>query len=135
MTRFLLKSAIRANGVSPLHAFFEKQIHAQSELFPITNAIDPQRWLSPLLAGKNPSTLAGQELWNIRARQRQILLGFLQQKTNITLNPEALTMVWARRFAAYKRPGILFNDLKRLEKLLFPRSEEHTSELQSQFHL
>lgn len=122
MTRFLLKSAIRANGVSHLHAFFEKQIHAQSELFPITNAIDQKRWLSPLLAGKNPSTLAGQELWNLRARQRQILLGFLQQKTNITLNPEALTMVWARRFAAYKRPGILFNDLKRLEKLLFPKN-------------
>lgn len=118
MTKFLLKSAIRANGVSHLHAFFEKQIHAPSELFPITNAIYPQRWLSPLLAKKNPSALSDQELWKLRARQRQILLEFLKQKTNTTLNPEALTIVWARRFAAYKRPGILFNDLQRLEGLL-----------------
>ena len=34
------------------------------------------------------------------------------------LNPDFLTLVWARRITSYKRPLLIFSDLQRLSKLL-----------------
>lgn len=40
------------------------------------------------------------------------------EETEHWLDPDALTVGFARRFATYKRATLIFNDLKRLEKLL-----------------
>jgi starch phosphorylase len=57
-------------------------------------------------------------------RVRQYLAGEAQRRgedstwTATALNPDALTVVFARRFATYKRATLLFLDTARLEKLL-----------------
>ncbi len=82
------------------------------------------------------------ELWRTHERRRERLIAFAlhrqsqkrrkQSEQNITtlethqetgatakiLNPEALTIGFARRFATYKRATLLFNDLDRLAKIL-----------------
>ena len=40
------------------------------------------------------------------------------KSAEITLNPDALTIGFARRFATYKRATLIFSDLNRLKKIL-----------------
>jgi len=75
------------------------------------------------------------ELWRTKERRRERLIAFsrrrlanqltrngasrseLESAWNV-LNPKALTIGFARRFATYKRGNLLFTDLDRLDKIL-----------------
>ncbi|MBI4050761.1 MAG: alpha-glucan family phosphorylase [Candidatus Doudnabacteria bacterium] len=118
MTKFFLRSACRANAVSRAHAFFEKETHPQSALFPITNAIYLKRWRAQEWAGKNSANLSGQEIWDCRQVLRQKLLDYVNEKTGGRLRSDVLTAVWARRLVAYKRPLLLFQNPHRLVNLV-----------------
>ncbi|MDZ7289798.1 MAG: alpha-glucan family phosphorylase [candidate division KSB1 bacterium] len=88
---------------------------------------DPQYW-------QNISTIPDQELWRIHQLLKARLIDFARQRlvqqlkrrgasqqeieaAATVLNPEALTIGFARRFASYKRADLIFSDVKRLEKL------------------
>jgi starch phosphorylase len=75
------------------------------------------------------------ELWRTHSRRRERLVAFCRErlkkqlqrrgasKSEIeaaeeVLNPDALTIGFARRFATYKRATLIFRDLNRLRKLL-----------------
>lgn len=79
--------------------------------------------------------LPDEELWRTHERCRTLLVSFarkrlVQQLTNSNanalelekarqaLNPDALTIGFARRFAQYKRAYLLFKDLDRLTKII-----------------
>lgn len=119
MTKFLLQSAARVNAVSQAHALFERQIHPRSQLFPITNAINLERWQAPKFSGEALGLLSDQDFWKIHTARRQALVDFVKSKTGASLlDPGALTLVWARRFASYKRPTLLFSDARRLKRIV-----------------
>jgi glycogen phosphorylase len=78
------------------------------------------------------------ELWAVRQLQKRKLMGFIreraragwmQQRLDATqvlaggtlLDPEALTIGFARRFATYKRAPLIFRSLARLQPLLQDR--------------
>ncbi|MDP3740980.1 MAG: alpha-glucan family phosphorylase [bacterium] len=122
MTKFLLNTVSRANAVSQLHAKFEKLIHKGSQLFPITNAVNLKRWQAPEFHGTDPKALSDHELWRIHTAYRKALVHLVSEETGNQLDPAALTVVWARRFAAYKRPTLLFRNPKRLMKLMTNRN-------------
>lgn len=78
------------------------------------------------------------ELWRTHERRRERLVAFTRKRlaeqlkrrggntreinsAGETLNPEALTIGFARRFATYKRASLLFRDMHRLKKLLTDR--------------
>ncbi len=54
----------------------------------------------------------------IKSKQKDYLRPEQLQKINEYLDPDALTIGFARRFATYKRPFLLFSDMKRLKNLL-----------------
>jgi len=75
------------------------------------------------------------ELWTIRQTMKRKLMGFIRERARsgwmqghlqssqvlsrgTLLDPEALTIGFARRFATYKRATILFQDLERLKRIL-----------------
>lgn len=75
------------------------------------------------------------ELWAIRQTMKRKLMGFIRERARTgwmqghlqpaqvlsrgtLLDPEALTIGFARRFATYKRATLLFHDLERLKQLL-----------------
>ncbi|MEE8484200.1 MAG: alpha-glucan family phosphorylase [Nitrospinota bacterium] len=75
------------------------------------------------------------ELWRTHERRRERLVGFVRKRlaeqlrrrgvseseiktADEVLDPEALTIGFARRFATYKRGTLIFKDLARLEKML-----------------
>jgi starch phosphorylase len=75
------------------------------------------------------------ELWDVRQHLKRKLTGFIRERARrghiageldpeqvltagTFLDPEALTIGFARRFATYKRATLLFYDIERLRKLL-----------------
>jgi len=75
------------------------------------------------------------ELWRAHHRMKRILMGFIREQARrrwarqwkeaahvvgagTLLDPNALTIGFARRFATYKRASLIFEDLERLRELL-----------------
>ncbi len=75
------------------------------------------------------------ELWEAHRRRKRQMVAFVQERAAASaiarkapasevkrleevLNPEALTIGFARRFATYKRATLLFRDIDRLKKIL-----------------
>ena len=75
------------------------------------------------------------ELWEAHRRRKRRMIGFVREravesatarkapsqqikKLHEVLNPEALTIGFARRFATYKRATLIFRDMERLKKIL-----------------
>lgn len=82
-----------------------------------------------------PDILAGitdRQLWDLRGKQRTALIEYARKRlaaqravggradenVGTVLNSEVLTLVFARRFAEYKRPTILLHDPERLARIL-----------------
>ena len=75
------------------------------------------------------------ELWRTHSRRRERLVAFCRtrlkeqlrnrgasqseiEQADEVLNPDALTIGFARRFATYKRATLIFNDLDRLDRIV-----------------
>ena len=84
---------------------------------------------------ENINNIPNQELWGIHQKRKQKLLEIVKESTtnrlrrsgysyeeinDITskLNPNALTIGFARRFATYKRATLIFRDLERITQIL-----------------
>ena len=84
---------------------------------------------------ENINNIPNQELWNIHQKRKQKLFDIVKENTTnrlrksgysyeeineITskLNPNALTIGFARRFATYKRATLIFKDLERITQIL-----------------
>ncbi|NOR75017.1 MAG: alpha-glucan family phosphorylase [Draconibacterium sp.] len=106
-----------------------KEIHKKyfGENFPATQ-LDFDAW-------KNIYNIPDGEIWELRKKLRLKLVDYIKQRfsdnwikrhENPTLisevmgklNPDALTIGFARRFATYKRATLLFRDLDRLAKIV-----------------
>ncbi len=116
-TRLLLATARTANGVSAMHCVAERAAHPHSRLIPITNGVYAPRWQHHNLGERDRKT-ADTALWQMHEENRAGMVAHINRELGTELDPERLTVVWARRFAAYKRPTLLLNDLVRLGKLL-----------------
>lgn len=84
---------------------------------------------------KNIDNIPNEELWQIHQERKEKLLALVKESTfnrlrrsgysydeinDITskLNPNALTIGFARRFATYKRATLIFKDLERITQIL-----------------
>jgi starch phosphorylase len=79
---------------------------------------DPELW-------QRVELIPAEELWQVheqlRERLVQLVRARLRQRYGIVpamLDPEALTIGFARRIALYKRPELLFTDVERLRRLV-----------------
>ncbi len=101
-----------------------------------TESCGKSRWRGTLdSVGEELRQLSDEKLWHFRSEGRQRLIAFLRQRLERqhrgrgdnrervtacreTLDPYALTLGFARRFAEYKRPNLLLHDTQRLMRLL-----------------
>lgn len=137
MTPFALRTSAFANGVSKLHASVSREMW--HDLWPdlpvddvpitsITNGVHVRTWLGGDLEGmlgtntprlERAFDLSDEELWNAHRGSKARLLEFVSRTRGAPeLDPEALTIGFARRFATYKRAGLLFSRPERLAALL-----------------
>ena len=116
-----LRLSHNANGVSKLHGEVSRDMWKD---FPgicpithITNAQNKKYWVDPWLdeAFKTKDRTA---LISRKKRLKTKLFEVVADQTGKIFDPEVLTIVWARRFAEYKRPDLITRDLERFKNLL-----------------
>lgn len=146
MTVIAVRLARSTNGVAELHGEVSRRMW--NELWPelpedevpighVTNGVHPVFWSAPdtraffdeNVPGWRTRTwdeevwsaihrVSNASLWILRNKLRARLLDEVWNRTGLELDPTALTIGFARRFAPYKRGDLIFNDADRLERLL-----------------
>jgi starch phosphorylase len=116
-----LRSAKIANAVSKIHGIVANKMWADVEgrcdIISITNAQNKKYWTDKTLI----RALDEHEDYEVLARKKhlkKILFDLVADQTGKMFDPEILTIVWARRFAEYKRPDLLKYDLERFVRLI-----------------
>ncbi len=116
-----LKFARKANGVSALHGHVSREMWKHYEgicpIISITNAQNWQYWADKQLykaMDANDDFTFDDRKKHLKKRAFEIVA----DQTGKKFDPNVLTIVWARRFAGYKRASMLTYDMDRFEKLL-----------------
>ncbi|MDQ1340618.1 MAG: glycogen phosphorylase, partial [Campylobacterota bacterium] len=116
-----LRAAKIANAVSKIHGIIANEmwsgVEGRCEIISITNAQNKKYWTDKTLI----RALDEHEDYELLARKKhlkKILFDVVADQTGKMFDPEVLTIVWARRFAEYKRPGLLKYDYERFVKLI-----------------
>lgn len=124
----------KANAVSELHARVIPREWPGFEVEAVTNGVHVPTWIgSPLAAvldecvpdwrGDSPDwsrihDIPDERLMSARREQRGAMIDFVNRVQPVQLDESALTIVWARRFAEYKRAWLIASDLGRLARIL-----------------
>lgn len=116
-----LRFARKANGVSALHGVVSREMWSHYEgicpIASITNAQNWRYWADKQIyrAMEEGNDLAFDDRKNyLKKRAFEIVA----DQTGKIFDPNVLTIVWARRFAGYKRADMLTYNMERFEKLL-----------------
>ena len=142
-----LRLSSRVNGVSRLHAKVSRRLWrgvfpdaplSEIPIGAVTNGVHGPTWTSKDIGGLNPREGDGPdpaELWRRHERRRAALVETVRLRTVAArrrrgapdgevdaawqlLDPSALTIGFARRFATYKRATLIFQDSARLARIL-----------------
>jgi glycogen phosphorylase len=116
-----LRFARIANGVSQLHGEVSRHMWGKYDdicpILSITNAQNWRYWADKQLyrarEDSNDAVFDDRKKW-MKKRSFEIVA----DQTGKLFDPNVFTIVWARRFAGYKRAGLISTDKERFEALL-----------------
>jgi len=116
-----LRLAKRANGVSKLHGEVSRQMWSHEpdicEITHITNAQNSRYWADHGM--ENARRADDAEMLRHRKRElKERLFRVVADQTGKLFDPNVLTIVWARRFAGYKRPDLITRDIRMFREML-----------------
>jgi glycogen phosphorylase len=109
----------------PVRAFWKRKLGPAWD----RDINSPEFWARML----DPDFVSDEELWSLRYRLRRAMIEFARRKVALQerrvtprdfiafdqlLNPDALTIGFARRFAIYKRAPLVFSDVDRIVRLV-----------------
>ncbi len=116
-----LRFAHLANGVSQLHGHVSRELWSKYEgicpIIAITNAQNFRYWADKQLY----RAMEENNDWAFDDRKKHLkrrAFEIVADQTGKLFNANVFTIVWARRFAGYKRADFLTQDTERFEKLL-----------------
>jgi len=116
-----LRMANKTNAVSKLHAKVARDMWKDQQggasIIPITNAQNQNFWQDE---GVKKTWLTKNSNGHKKRKKvlKKELFNEVLNQTGKIFDPNILTIVWARRFAGYKRADLLLHDLERFERLL-----------------
>jgi starch phosphorylase len=115
-----LRLSKKANGVSQLHGEVARNMWGEfkgiCEITAITNAQNKTYWSDPDL-DKALEANDDKGLINRKKELKKKLFRVVANQTGKLFDPDVLTIVWARRFAGYKRANLLLADFNRFLKI------------------
>lgn len=130
MTYLALNLSKYINGVSKAHVEYSRRLFPGHHIRSITNGVHSHTWTSPFfrdLFNKyipgwtnepillvRASEIPSREVWDAHMLAKTKLVKFVETKTNEKLDPDVLTIGFARRATGYKRATLIFSDLNRL---------------------
>lgn len=121
LTLGALRVSGRANAVSKLHGEVANTMWSKcSDIAPIitiTNAQSKAFWMDkPLLRAFEKNANAA--LLERKKHLKRQLFNIVADQTGKMFDEDVLTIVWARRFAQYKRPDLIKKDFERFMKMV-----------------
>ncbi len=116
-----LRFAKLANGVSQLHGHVSREMWSKYEnicpIISITNAQNYRYWADKQLYRAKEE--GNDVIFDDRKKYlKKRAFEIVADQTGKLFDPNILTIVWARRFAGYKRADMLTYDMKRFDALL-----------------
>ncbi|WP_268033073.1 alpha-glucan family phosphorylase [Algoriphagus sp. PAP.12] len=116
-----LRFSRKANGVSRLHGQVSREMWKDypdiPEITHITNSQNYKYWADKQLY--NFENTGDQTAFDDRKRYlKKRAFEIVADQTGQLLDPDVLTIVWARRFASYKRAELITRDLRRFDALM-----------------
>lgn len=133
MTHLAFNLSKYINGVAKRHQEFSKKLFPGYHISSITNGVHSYTWTCESFKRIYDKHLPGwanepellvrvenipdDEIWQSHMAAKKKLLDFVKKKKNEELDLDVLTLGFARRATAYKRPNLLFSNLKRLREI------------------
>jgi len=130
MTALALNLSHYVNGVAKRHGEVSQEMFPGYHIDSITNGVHSASWICPhfqklydryIPGWKNDSfslryalSIPDEEVWKTHQEAKKILIDSIFQETGIQLDPEVLTIGFARRATAYKRADLIFYNIDRL---------------------
>ncbi|MFZ9387731.1 MAG: alpha-glucan family phosphorylase [Chitinophagaceae bacterium] len=116
-----LRFARLANGVSRLHGDVSRAMWGKYEnICPIISITNAQNWSYWADKQMYKFKEVGDDYWfdDRKKYLKKRAFELVADQTGKLFNPDVFTIVWARRFAGYKRAGLLTTDEDRFHKLM-----------------
>ena len=133
MTLLAMNLSQYVNGVAKKHGEVSQAMFPGFEIHAITNGIHPFTWTSPyfvnLYSRYLPSwatepellvrvdSIPDEEIWETHCGAKAYLFQYIDETCGVQLDPDILTIGFARRVATYKRADLIFTDIERLLRL------------------
>ncbi len=131
LTHLALNMSRYVNGVAKRHGEVSKQMFDSETIDAITNGVHVGTWTSAPFQAlfdryipswrkdnfslRHALNIPPHEVWEAHSTAKRQLLEHVNQQTRLGLDPEVLTIAFARRAALYKRGDLLFHDPERLK--------------------
>ncbi len=116
-----LRFAKIANGVSKMHGEVSREMWSGfsdiCEITSITNAQNKKYWKDDILE-KAMEENDDKALSTRKKEMKKALFKIVADQTGKIFDEDVLTLVWARRYAGYKRADLIASDVERFSKLI-----------------
>jgi starch phosphorylase len=133
MTLLGLNLSEYINGVAKKHGEVSRNMFPGYEIASITNGVHSYTWTFDSFKKLYDKYLPGwanepelfvrigripdEEIWKAHTEAKKNLFDYIRAETGVEFNPDILTVGFARRATAYKRPDLLFSNIERLERI------------------
>ena len=130
MTALALNLSHYVNGVAKRHGEVSQEMFPGYHIEAITNGVHSATWVGPHFQKLYDRYIPGwrsdsfslryalsipdEEVWKTHQEAKKILIDSIFQEIGVQLDPEVLTIGFARRATAYKRADLIFYDINRL---------------------
>jgi len=133
MTYLALNLSKYVNGVSKAHMTYSKKIFPGHHIRSVTNGVHSFTWTcnffrqlydkyipswanEPVLLVR-ASEIPNIEVWNAHKNAKKNLFELIEKQTSLILDPQVLTIGFARRATGYKRSTLIFSKIDRLKEI------------------
>ena len=133
LTHLALNLSHYVNGVARRHAEVSRLMFGKHQVDAISNGVHAATWTAPSFQrlfdlqipgwrADNYSlryalSISPHELWDAHIEAKNRLLANVREKAHVDLDPQILTLGFARRSTPYKRPDLLLSNPGRLEAI------------------
>lgn len=133
LTYLALNLSHYVNGVAKRHGLVSQHMFGRYVIDSITNGVHAGTWAGPAFQRlfdqyipgwrednyslRSALSIPPDEIWEAHQEQKRALLQRVRNDTAVDMDEQTLTIGYARRMTAYKRPDLLFRDLDRLKRI------------------
>jgi glycogen phosphorylase len=134
LTQLALRGSRYINGVAMKHGEVSHSMFPGYPIHSITNGVHAVTWAAlpfqklfdthlrdwrrDQLSLRYAVSIPPEDIWAAHVEAKRTFVEHVNRESNAGFDRDALTIGFARRFAAYKRAGLIFQDLDRLKQIV-----------------